>query len=98
LGEEGVTRVFEGYEAVRKSKECSLTADAARSGEETRMHAWANAGYYLLSRWLIVPKFVEDLVVRFLISPELRKGRVLDFVAVEEPMKGRMGWLYPMRG
>ena len=98
LDGDGVRMVFEGYEEVRKSRECSLMADAVRSGQETKMHAWANTGYYLLSRWLIVPKFVEDFVVRFVISPELRKGRVLDFVAAEEPMKGRMSWLYPMKG
>ncbi len=97
LGEEGIKGVFEGYEKVRKSSECSMSVDAVRSGQETRMHAWANAGYYLLSRWVIVPKFMEDLMLRFVISPELRKGRVLDFVAGEEPMMGRMSWLYPMK-
>ncbi len=88
--------VFEAYEALRKSPACSLVADAANSGHETRMHAWANTAYYLISRWLAVPKFVEDLVMRSVITPELRKAQVLDYVAMKEPMKGKVSWLYPM--
>lgn len=88
--------VCEAYEVLRKSSSCSLVADAAHSGQETRMHAWANTAYYLISRWLIVPQWVEDLVVRSIITPELRKAQVLDYVAMEEPMKGKVSWLYPM--
>ncbi|KAH7014741.1 flavoprotein monooxygenase [Ilyonectria destructans] len=92
-----LTRVFEKYEMVRKSPASSLVADLANSGMETRMHAWANMGYYLLSRFLIIPKFVEDMVVKSIISPELRKGQVLDYVPKEEPMTGKLSWLHPMR-
>ncbi|KAJ3466680.1 hypothetical protein MRS44_004244 [Fusarium solani] len=92
-----LTQVFESYEAVRKSPASSLVADLAHSGMETRMHAWANTGYYMLSRFLIMPKVVEDIVVKSVISPELRKGQVLDYVPMEEPMKGKLSWLYPMR-
>ena len=91
-----IRRVFEEYEALRKSPTSSLMADAVHSGQETRMHAWANTAYYLFSRWLAVPKFVEDLVIKFVITPELRKAQVLDYVAMEEPMKGKISWLHPM--
>ncbi|KAJ4295802.1 hypothetical protein N0V88_004504 [Collariella sp. IMI 366227] len=73
--------VIEEYEARRKSAANSLVANAAHSGKETRMHAWANTTFYLISRWLIIPKFVEDLVIRFMISPEL--AGFLDFLAID---------------
>ncbi|EWY79784.1 hypothetical protein FOYG_17074 [Fusarium oxysporum NRRL 32931] len=92
-----LARVFKEYESVRKSPDCSLIADIAHSGMETRMHAWANFGYYLLSRFLIIPKFVENIMVGFVISPELRKGQVLDYVPGKEPMKGKLSWLHAMR-
>lgn len=61
------------------------------------MHAWANPMYYTLSRLLMVPNVVEDLVVRTVISPELRKGGVLNYVSREEPVEGKVSWLYPTR-
>ncbi|KAH7143581.1 flavoprotein monooxygenase [Dactylonectria macrodidyma] len=92
-----LTQVFEKYETARKSPASSLVADLAHSGMETRMHAWANMGYYVLSRFLIIPKFVEDAFVNLVFSPEIRKGQVLDYVPTEEPMKGKLSWLNPMR-
>jgi 2-polyprenyl-6-methoxyphenol hydroxylase-like FAD-dependent oxidoreductase len=92
-----IREVFEGYETVRKSSSSSLHADAMNSGLETRMHAWKIWPYYMLSRWLIVPKFVEDLMMAFVIIPQFRKGLVLDYVPTEEPMIGKLGWLHPMR-
>lgn len=91
-----LTKVFEKYEGIRKSPRSSLMADVAHSGQETRMHAWANTAYYIISRYLSIPKFVEDMVLKFVISPELRKGQVLDYVPKEEPMEGRLSWLYPL--
>ncbi|KAH8802421.1 flavoprotein monooxygenase [Xylogone sp. PMI_703] len=92
-----LTEAFEKYEAVRKSLDSSLMADLANSGQETRMHAWANTAQYIWSRYLIVPKCVENMVMESLISPELRKGQVLDYVPKEEPMNGKLSWLYPMK-
>ncbi|KAJ9148540.1 FAD binding domain-containing protein [Pleurostoma richardsiae] len=92
-----LTRVFEQYEAFRKGPASSLMADFAHSSLETRMHAWADKLCYFLSRYLIVPKFVENIVVSSIISPEVRKGQILDYVPKEEPMKGKLGWLHPIR-
>lgn len=90
-----LTQVFEKYEAIRKGPASSLTADLANAGMETRMHAWANTIYYLLSRYLSIPKFVK--IVKSVISPELRKGQVLDYIQKEEPMKSKLSWLNQMR-
>ncbi|KAJ5876208.1 Monooxygenase FAD-binding [Penicillium soppii] len=35
-----LTEMFVGCETLRKSPECSLVADLANSGLETRMHTW----------------------------------------------------------
>ncbi|GAD93915.1 hypothetical protein ANI_1_936034 [Paecilomyces variotii No. 5] len=88
--------VFERYAAVRKSPVCSLKGDVLKSGLETRMHAWHNIWYYILSRYLTVPRVVEDLFMRYVMVPEFRKGQVLDYVPKEEPMKGKISWIYPM--
>ncbi|PWY69605.1 FAD/NAD(P)-binding domain-containing protein [Aspergillus sclerotioniger CBS 115572] len=91
-----LTEVFEAYEKTRKSRACSLVADVANAGLETRMHAWENICYYGLSRYLSTPRCVESVAVNWLISPELRKGRVLEYIPMEEVMRGRMSWVYPM--
>jgi 2-polyprenyl-6-methoxyphenol hydroxylase-like FAD-dependent oxidoreductase len=92
-----LTNVFAKYAAVRMSSLCSLKGDIYKSGLETRMHAWHNLGYYVLSRYLSVPSVVEDWVMRYMMAPEFRKGQVLDYVLKEEPMKGKMCWIYSMR-
>lgn len=88
--------VFEDYERMRKSSDCSLVADLANSGLETRMHTWTNTFYWLLSRYLVLPSFVEELAMRFVIAPELQKAQVLDYIDASEPMNGKLRWLHPM--
>jgi hypothetical protein len=90
-----LTGIFEKYQAVRMSPVCSLEGDVAKSGLETRMHAWHNSCYYLLSRYLLVPHTNEYLFMKYVMAPEFRKGQVLDYVAGEERMKGKISWVYP---
>jgi 2-polyprenyl-6-methoxyphenol hydroxylase-like FAD-dependent oxidoreductase len=78
-----LTDLFEKYQTVRTSSVCSLEGDVLKSGLETRMHAWHNAGYYLLSRYLSVPNLVESLFMKFVMAPEFCKGQVLDYIAKE---------------
>lgn len=96
LNYSSLRKVFEAYETLRKSSSSSLHADLLNSGLETRMHAWANPAYYLISRWLMIPNFAEDLLMKFGILPQFRKGLVLDYVPGEEPMRGQLSWLHPM--
>jgi hypothetical protein len=35
--------------------------------------------------------------MQHIMSPEFRKGQVLDYVSKEEPMKGTVSWLHPMK-
>ncbi|KAJ3542814.1 hypothetical protein NM208_g3898 [Fusarium decemcellulare] len=92
-----LTQVFEAYEAVRKSSASSLMADFTHSATETRMHGWATWRYYILGRFLTVPKFMENLGVKFVIAPEVLKAQVLDYVSKEEPFTGKLSWLHPMK-
>ncbi|KAH8689350.1 FAD binding domain-containing protein [Talaromyces proteolyticus] len=92
-----LTQIFEEYKAVRMSSLCSLKGDVWKSGFETRMHAWHNTWYYIISRYLVLPSLVEDLFMRYVMAPEFRKGQVLDYVPKEEAMKGKISWLYPMK-
>jgi 2-polyprenyl-6-methoxyphenol hydroxylase-like FAD-dependent oxidoreductase len=92
-----LTETFEKYKAVRMSSECSLKDDVWMSGFETRMHAWHNKCYYILSRYLVLLPWTESFVMRYVMTPQFRKGQVLDYVLREEPMKGMVSWLYPMK-
>ncbi len=91
-----LTEIFENYHAVRMSSVCSLEGDVAKSGLETRMHAWHNPCYYLLSRYLSVPHTIEVLFMKYVMAPEFRKGQVLDYVTGEERIKGKISWVYPV--
>ncbi|GFF60405.1 3-(3-hydroxy-phenyl)propionate/3-hydroxycinnamic acid hydroxylase [Aspergillus udagawae] len=93
---EALTGLFEKYQAVRMSSVCSLEGDVLKSGLETRLHAWHNVWYYLLSWYLLALNVVENLFMRFVMAPEFRKGQVLDYVTREERMKGKISWIYPM--
>lgn len=89
--------LFEEYQNMRMSSVCSLEGDVVKSGLETRMHAWHNVWYYLLSRWLSVLKVLEALFITYVMAPEFRKAQVLDYVPREERMKGKISWIYPMK-
>ncbi|KAJ5807587.1 Monooxygenase FAD-binding [Penicillium robsamsonii] len=92
-----LTHVFDDYERVRKSSDCSLVGDLSNSGMETRMYTWYNTFYRLLSRYVIIHSFVERLALRFSFSPGLQKAQVLDYIEASEPMNGKLPWLHPMK-
>lgn len=94
---ETLTNVFKTYETTRKSPECSMVADFANSGLETRLHTWANPIYWLFSRYISVLPWFESLFLRFGLFPEFQKARILDYVPSSEVMNGKLPWLYPMK-
>lgn len=91
-----LAEIFKKSQEVRMSSVCSLEGDVVKSGLETRMHAWHNPCYYLLSRYLSVPHMIEVLFMKYIMAPEFRKGQVLDYVSGKERIKGRISWAYPI--
>ncbi|KAJ5629713.1 hypothetical protein N7528_003370 [Penicillium herquei] len=91
-----LAKVFEDYASLRKSSASSLFADFVHSGMETRMHTWSNPFYWLISRYLTLPRWVDNLLFKRAIGSELLKGEVLEYVEKDEPMQGKIGWLHPM--
>ncbi|CAI7595914.1 unnamed protein product [Penicillium glandicola] len=93
-----LTHQFEDYEKVRKSSDSSLVADLTNSGLETRLFTWSNTFYWLISRYVVIPSVIENLILRFVLTREFQKGQVLDYIEASEPMNGKLPWLHPMKG
>ncbi|KXG51858.1 Monooxygenase, FAD-binding [Penicillium griseofulvum] len=92
-----LTHVFNDYERVRKSSDCSLVADLASSGMETRLYTWYNNFYRFFSRYIVVRSVVERLALRFAFSPGLQKAQAFDYIEASEAMNGKLPWLHPMK-
>ena len=92
-----LTEAFEKYKAVRMGPESSLQGDIWKAGLETRMHAWHNSWYYILSRYMVILRWTDSFVMKYVMAPEFRKAQVLNYVSAEEPMKGMISWLHPMK-
>jgi 2-polyprenyl-6-methoxyphenol hydroxylase-like FAD-dependent oxidoreductase len=90
-----LTEFFEKYEVERKSM---ISADASRSAFTTRTHAWANPLYYLAARYILPLKVVEYFMFEILAKWSMKKGLVLNYVDVDEPMKGAVEWDHPLNG
>ncbi|KAF4996344.1 hypothetical protein FDECE_12488 [Fusarium decemcellulare] len=88
-----LNEIFHEYQKVRKEK---LQSDASRSAGMTRMQAWENTKYYLLSRYVMSSPLVEHLLIEFLASRGMREAPVLDYVPCEEPLKGKVAWTHAM--
>ncbi|KAJ4260007.1 hypothetical protein NW757_001959 [Fusarium falciforme] len=85
--------IFDEYQKVRTQ---TLQSDASRSAGMTRMHAWENTKYYLLSRYIMSSRLVEHLLINFLGARGMRESLVLDYVPCEEPMRGKVPWRHAM--
>lgn len=93
---EALTEIFKTYESIRKSPECSMVADLANSGLETRLHTWANTIYRIFSRYISILPLFESIFLRFSLFPQFQKARVLDYIPSSEVMNGKLPWLHPM--
>lgn len=89
-----LTSIFDDYRVARQSL---LQADYSRSAAMTRMHAWANVWYRLVSRYVMASSFVEILLLKYIVPSQLRQALVLDYVPAEEPFSGSVSWLHPMK-
>ncbi|KAI1460518.1 FAD/NAD(P)-binding domain-containing protein [Annulohypoxylon moriforme] len=95
---ETLSTAFERYQ---NSRIDDVIEDWNLSITETRMSAWYNPLYWafdcLVSPYL--PRFVNALMLRYLISERARRGHVLDFLDDKEPFPaGTIPWDHPIPG
>ncbi|KAI1441826.1 FAD/NAD(P)-binding domain-containing protein [Annulohypoxylon stygium] len=81
---EALSAAFERYQ---KSRMNEVKDDWSISIMETQMSAWYNNLYWFLDYWVqpYLPRFVEVLILRYVISGRASKGHVLDFTDDKEP-------------
>lgn len=91
---ESLSRAFEDYQGTRQP---NIQQDFAHSARVTRMHAWANFWYRVLSRYIMASSAVERLMLKYLAIEKLREKLVLDYVPCEETFRGTVDWLHPMK-
>jgi 2-polyprenyl-6-methoxyphenol hydroxylase-like FAD-dependent oxidoreductase len=89
-----LTKLFKEYQSMRYE---TLQGDASRSAAVTRMQAWASTPYFLMARYIMVPRFVEYLFLKFISFSVIRHGLVLDYVSSEEPCQGSVSWIHQMK-
>ncbi|KAH7175960.1 hypothetical protein EDB81DRAFT_674481 [Dactylonectria macrodidyma] len=85
--------LFDKYQAERTSR---VREDAGRSAHVTRIQAWANPLYYITAKYVVTVKFFEYFMMEFLVKRSMQKALVLNYVHVEEPMKGAVAWHHPL--
>ena len=91
---EPLVRAFENYRVTRQP---NLQQDFAHSARTTRLHAWANFWYRMLSRYIMAPSAVERLMLKYLAIGKLRERLVLDYAPCAEAFQGTVGWLHSMK-
>ncbi|RAL03112.1 FAD-dependent oxidoreductase [Aspergillus ibericus CBS 121593] len=86
-------RVFEAYHTERAEQ---VQADAKQSAQVTRLHAWANTLYYLISRYILSWNVIEGAFLNYHVSKKIKKAAVLTYIRASEPFKGAVQWDHPM--
>lgn len=89
LDSEKLSDIFKTY---REQRLEALQGDYSRSALVTRVQAWATRLHYFLSRFVFSWSFFANLLVNRVISPAVRKGLVLDYVSSPDLPKGRVTW------
>lgn len=86
-----LTEVFEAYQ---KQRFDAVRFDFKISAGMTRMQAWANIAYSLMSRFLAGLWIWDYIMLNWLISPAIRSSLTLDFITTEDPYRGTHAWKY----
>lgn len=87
--------VFKRYEGLRKGL---AQADFDTSAYATRLCAWPNTVYWLIDQYVMgfIPS-LNELMMKYKVSPKISKALCLDFVESEEPFQGKLPWAHSMR-
>ena len=84
-----LTEVFKKYQEQRMNP---LQEDYKRSALVTRLQAWASRLHFFLSRFVFSWSFAANFLVNHAISPAVRQGLVLNYVACTDLPKGKVSW------
>lgn len=88
-----LSKVFANYQRQRMDP---LQQDYKRSALVTRLQAWATRLHFFLSRFVFSWPFAANLLVNYVISPAVRQGLVLNYVSSTDLPKGRVSWEHPI--
>lgn len=88
-----IESIFQAYQVSRKT---DLKAEYQRSAHMTRMHAWSDVSHYVMAR-IMGKEFVQNILIDFIASRDIRKALVLDYVAAQDSLQGKVAWLHKMR-
>ncbi|KAM5344192.1 hypothetical protein ACJ41O_012729 [Fusarium nematophilum] len=91
-GQPGLATLEEALRKYQEDRSELVEKDYKQSAMVTRLQTWANGVYYFLSRFVLRYNFVARFIARFVTSPILRKGRVLDYAQATELPFGRVTW------
>ncbi|KAK7409441.1 hypothetical protein QQX98_008402 [Neonectria punicea] len=86
-----LAKVFEKYQSDRAE---AVEKDYKQSALVTRLQTWASGLYYFLSLFVLSNNFVARFATQFVVSPHIRKARVLNFFRATELPLGNVGWQY----
>lgn len=94
-GQEEITAAFRRYQEARWAK---TQSDYEMSAHTTRLCAWPSTLYWFFDQYVMgsIP-YVNQLLSKFSVSPNIADGLCLDFVEGEEPFQGLMPWVHPMK-
>lgn len=68
------------------------------SWHATRLCAWPSTAYWFVDQCIIANLPWKDALLRkYVYAPRFSKGMCFDFIEGEEPLQGKVPWLYPMK-
>ncbi|KAL7940463.1 hypothetical protein V8C42DRAFT_337432 [Trichoderma barbatum] len=85
--------IFNQY---RDERLASIKKDFRGSAVLTRLQAWANTWFYIMSRFLLVPDWFQRFTIRYLAVPNMRLAPVFNYAPADEPYIGTTPWAHPV--
>ena len=73
-----------------------IKKDLRGSAVLTRLQAWANTWFYILSRFLLVSDWFQRYTIRTFAAPKMSLTPVFEYIPSEEPYFGSVPWVVPM--
>jgi 2-polyprenyl-6-methoxyphenol hydroxylase-like FAD-dependent oxidoreductase len=91
--ETSLTETLAAYEQERRA---AAKGEIGRAASTTRVHAEASPFYYFLSRYILTIHLVQYLLVELAMKPAISSSLVLDYVKVDEALKGTAAWKHAL--